>query len=879
MGDAMNKYGTEKRTAADLLDRSVQAIHATEPDAAELSASARRVAERLNAVAFDGAKPNEIEGCDDVRLLLPAYRRGTLGAGRTLLVTAHLRDCGSCLRESRADTRGTALDWRSPLTASEQTVRVPLWKQGAVRWGALPALASLMLLFAVYSIYFRVLPGVHAEVQSVEGATYRISGAEIRQIAVGDTLAEGERLRTGSGAHAVLRLTDGSAIEMNERSVLGVGVRGQDTNILLENGNVIVQAVHREHGHLYVRTADLRVAVKGTIFAVDAGIKGSSVAVLQGAVQVNHNGNDQLVQAGNQMATYETGAYKPVAQQIAWSHDRARYLPLLAQFAVLEHRLQTVAFPASRYSSDLLGRMPADTTLYISIPNLGEALSQANRLFQDQLQRSPELQQWFDHNGKNSTAQLNSLIAKLHDMSGYLGDEVVLVGRKDTTGPAFAIVADVRRDGLEEYLRTQIAPGSSTNGVTVLNEQSLATAEVPSKSAHGEYALVRGHEVVFSSSIVTLRELNRQLSAGPGSFVSGDFGREITAAYQRGAGIILAADLQQMGAKKPLAADATSPVYGAAPRFLMVEHRELNGEPENHLSLQFAGPRQGISSWLAAPAPIGSLSFVSPNASIAVALLSKDPKAIADDLLLMMKAGPDVADLTSQGVAFNLRNDLAANLGGDFLVALDGPVLPTPAWKIVAEVNSAEGLEQAFERFAQATQKGQQGKAAFKIETGETNGQKFYSLRNIGSGMILAEYTFAEGYLLVAPDRALLLEALHTRATGMSLARSSAFKAQLPKDENENCSAVAYQNLSPVLVPLLSQLSGPEAETLRELAVDAKPTAICAWGKGDRIEAGSNSHLLGSEFLAVAALLHHGVNGPHGTANHGTQAYPSNVWK
>lgn len=278
----------------------------------------------------------------------------------------------------------------------------PLATRAALHAAPPSPVASLMLLFAVYRMYLRALPGVHAEVQSVEGAAYRISGAEIQQIAAGDTLAEGDRLRTGSGAHAVLRLTDGSAIEMNERSVVGVGVRGQDTNILLENGDVVVQAAHREHGHLYVKTADFRVAVKGTIFAVDAGIKGPSVAVLQGTVQVDHRGSNRLVPAGDQMATYQTGVYTPVAQQIAWSHDRARYLPLLAQFAVLEHRPQTVAFPASRYSSDLLGRMPADTTLYFSIPNLGEALSQANRLFQDQLQRSPELRQWFDGSGKNN---------------------------------------------------------------------------------------------------------------------------------------------------------------------------------------------------------------------------------------------------------------------------------------------------------------------------------------------------------------------------------------------------------------------------------------------------------------------------------------------
>jgi hypothetical protein len=294
-------------------------------------------------------------------------------------------------------------------------------------------------------------------------------------------------------------------------------------------------------------------------------------------------------------------------------------------------------------------------------------------------------------------------------------------------------------------------------------------------------------------------------------------------------------------------------------RYLIAEHRETNGLPENHLNLQFSGTRQHVASWLAAPAPIGSLDFVTPSASMAVALLSKDPTAIADDLMTMaadegkQNTGWTEAEAKLQ---INFRDDLAANLGGEFLWSLDGPLLPTPSWKAVIEVHDPQRLENTLERLTQSLNDQAQGtkRDAVAIESSEIGAQRFYSLLDLTSGTTVAQYIFADGYMIVAPTRALLMQALQTHASGDSLAQSAAFKALLPKDENENYSAIAYQNLSPVLTPLLSQVSGEAAEAIRQMASDARPTAICAWGRDSRIEAASNSHLFGFDFLSLGAL-------------------------
>jgi membrane-associated phospholipid phosphatase len=46
----------------------------------------------------------------------------------------------------------------------------------------------------------------------------------------------------------------------------------------------------------------------------------------------------------------------------------------------------------------------------------------------------------------------------------------------------------------------------------------------------------------------------------------------------------------------------------------------------------------------------------------------------------------------------NLRNDIAAPLGGEYAFAIDGPVFPTPSWKLVFQVNDPARLQQTFEQ-------------------------------------------------------------------------------------------------------------------------------------------------------------------------------------
>ena len=127
------------------------------------------------------------------------------------------------------------------------------------------------------------------------------------------------------------------------------------------------------------------------------------------------------------------------------------------------------------------------------------------------------------------------------------------------------------------------------------------------------------------------------------------------------------------------------------------------------------------------------------------------------------------------------------------------------------------------------------------------------------------DYTFADGYLILAPSRALLLAAIETHQNGTSLARSASFRALLPSDNQANFSAMIYQNLGPILKPLASQLNSGQLAIVQQLAADSKPSVICAYGESDRIEVASSGKLLDLN-PTLPTLLHLLGMSEHGTS-------------
>ena len=93
-----------------------------------------------------------------------------------------------------------------------------------------------------------------ATVQAAEGQVYEVGDTQTSAIASGARLAKGERVRTAKDAHAIVRLGDGSLIEMKDRSEFYLTRNGQGTTIHLNRGSIVVEAAKQKGEHLFVET-------------------------------------------------------------------------------------------------------------------------------------------------------------------------------------------------------------------------------------------------------------------------------------------------------------------------------------------------------------------------------------------------------------------------------------------------------------------------------------------------------------------------------------------------------------------------------------------------------------------------------------------------
>ena len=157
-----------------------------------------------------------------------------------------------------------------------------------------------------------------------------------------------------------------------------------------------------------------------------------------------------------------------------------------------------------------------------------------------------------------------------------------------------------------------------------------------------------------------------------------------------------------------------------------------------------------------------------------------------------------------------------------------------------------EGLEALVARLSAQREEGKRP----GLELGATGGSESaaYALRPSDGSAALLYYTIADGYLIAAPEAATVDQAVQVARLGTNLPRSTGFTAQLPRDGRSDLSAVLYQNVGPVLAPLVGQwarsssrLTDEQRAALQTVGEGFSSTLVYAYAESDRIIVGTTS--------------------------------------
>jgi len=786
----------------DRLERALQEMKQEDVDVAMLDAAKTRVwAKMTNASAT----------CVEFRQDFRAYLAKELGDNRRLLVEDHLGRCPSC-RATIAEMKGERTVVAMPQRSSSR------W----MRWGGMAAAAAL-LLAVVYlgrdAIDGMLAPGGPRATVVSGGGLYRLP---IGSLEAGAAIGEHESVRTGPGAHAVLRLADGSIVDVNERTELYVTAAWSGQTIHLQRGDIIVKAAKQRRGHLQVLARDSIASVKGTVFAVSSGMGGSVVSVVEGSVAVNQPGKEVLLKPGQQAASIPALA-SSVATAVSWSPDAESYLELLASFVKIERELANLPSEL-RTNSALLSYLPAGTMVFGAIPNPGLTIDRALSLAEEQSAQNGAFAAWWN---SEAGRELKQLTDRLQAVNPLLGDEIVFCASSaGLAEPVPAVIARVQ-SGKRDELSTALAGLSATAG------ESSASYSVSDDL------------MVVSSSPSNLAWALAHLGQGAGS----PFAVAIGERYQRGVGWLIGMDAQPIVTMA--AGDDAPPVKLAGMmgmKYIFLEQRAPAGAVENEVTLAFQGPRTGMGSWLADAGSGGAAEYLPVDVLVAGYVSTREPLQLFEEFTAQItKAEPDfergLASLDDKLGAGFVQN-LASALGTEAAVGLTGLSVSGPTWIMASVVNNPSVIDGSLQKLVETfnAELGPDEQAKRILLTQESVGGRTWSTLKPGGVPVGFTWTYDRGYMVAGSDRASAERAIATANGGSQLVWSPEFLGQLPSSAGLHPSAFGWLNTKGAL-GIVSTFTSNAA--LSELMAGRDPILVVFDGTPEQIHAASRTRISG----------------------------------
>jgi hypothetical protein len=620
----------------------------------------------------------------------------------------------------------------------------------------------------------------------------------------------------------VLRLADGSMVDVNERTELFVTAAWTGQAIHLQRGDIIVKAAKQRRGHLRVLTRDSIASVKGTVFAVSAGMGGSVVSVVEGSVAVNQPGRAVLLSPGQQAASNPAFA-SSVASAVSWSPDAESYLELLRSFVKIERELASL--PAElRTKSALLSYLPSGAVVYGTVPNPGLTIDRALSLAEEQSAQNATFGAWWN---SETGRLLKQMTERIQSVNSLLGDEIVFC----------ASLA-----GLDEpvpIVMARVQPGKRAELSSALDGLFAVAGESPASYS------VSDDLMVVTSSPTHLTWALAHLGQG----ASSPFATAIGDRYQRGVGWLVGMDappLVTMAAKDDAPPMELAGMIGM--KYVFVEQRAPAGATENEVTFAFQAARTGMASWLADAGSGGAAEYLPADALVAGYVSTREPLQLFEEFTAQItKSEPDfergLAELDEKLGAGFVQN-LAAALGTEAALALTGLSTSGPTWIMASVANNPSVIDGSLQKLVDAfnAELGPDEQSKRIVFAQESVGGRTWSTMKPGGLPVGITWTYDRGYLVAGSDRASAERAIATREGGSQLVWSPDFLGQLPSSAGLHPSAFAWLNTKGAL-GILSVLTTSPA--VSELVAGRDPILVVFDGTPEQIHAASRTRISG----------------------------------
>jgi hypothetical protein len=604
------------------------------------------------------------------------------------------------------------------------------------------------------------------------------------------------------------------------------------------------------------------VLIATLLFTVSAGaVQGSAKTPPKGA-------QSQTARPSASTAKKKAPTNPKSDPDIAWLQDALKNPDLMKEVSHLTERLaKELQYPVVRTQSAVLPRLPQNTVFYAALPNVGPQLRQSLEIFRQELQGSAALRAFLQKNHLDaSEPKVEDVIAKFGEFLDYLGDELIITGGLHGKDPNGVLIAEIKKPGLRAFLeRIDLEiNGKSAEHVRIFEPQQLeAATDHPGQEP---VVLIRPDFMVISTTTATLRDFNAQLEKGGLSFASSQMGKRLAQSYQAGTTTVFALDTHGLMGLVPENQPQVKVLLektGFADASYAIMDSRLSGERANtQMELAFSGSRHGVASWIATPAQLGALNFMSPKASVAEVFRLKNPAQIFDDIVEI--AGPGALTMLPQMEAqlnINLKQDVLSKLTGEIGFEMQVPPIPAdapaqgmtavqPNFTVILGVNDAAGLQQTIKRLL----------AQVPLQSGEKqeDGVTFSTLTTPSANGTTTEsnYFFMDGYMVIATNHELALDAVRVHRSGESLAKASQITGAA--GQPAKASGLVYQNAGGIFASILKQLPGDMTSQLPKAltAGEIKPNVMIATADDNTLRATTNSSATtnASVALIVAAV-------------------------